>query len=480
MAAQRRRRRSGRRTVAVAALALAGLLGYGVADVADVVPGPLTAAPLPAAPAPPPPARGAVEPPLAEPVLAPVDDSAPQPDPAVLAAALQGVLDAGALGPGVGALVVDAIDGQVLFEVAAGEPREPASTVKVLTAAAALSVLGPDATLATSVVDGPTTQEVVLVGGGDVLLGAGAGDDAAVNGHAGLADLADETAAALLAQGRREVAVRLDDSLFGGPAVAPGWDAADVGSGFVAPVSALAVDAGRLTPEPYAQREGDPALAAAQRFADLLAERGVAPLAPPVRALAPPAAEPLAVVRSAPVGDVVALMLVTSDNTVAESLAKLVAAQSGRATTFADAAAAVRDAVALLGVDVEGAVLVDGSGLGDGARVSPRTLVGTLAAAASADAPDLRPLLTGLPVARWSGTLLERFADPAAAGAGGVVRAKTGSLLGVTSLAGAVQDADGRLLLFAVMADEVPAGRTGAARAAADRFAAVLAGCGCR
>ena len=96
--------------------------------------------------------------------------------------------------------------------------------------------------------------------------------------------------------------------------------------------------------------------------------------------------------------------------------------------------------------------------------------------AASTDHPQLRPLLTGLPVAALSGTLAERFDE--SAGAAGWVRAKTGSLRGVTSLAGTVQDADGRLLVFAVLADAVPA--TTAARDAVDSVAAALVACGCR
>jgi D-alanyl-D-alanine carboxypeptidase/D-alanyl-D-alanine-endopeptidase (penicillin-binding protein 4) len=61
------------------------------------------------------------------------------------------------------------------------------------------------------------------------------------------------------------------------------------------------------------------------------------------------------------------------------------------------------------------------------------------------------------------------------------VRAKTGTLTAVSSLAGIVHDADGRLITFALVADQVPPGveATRAAEAALDRVAAVLAACGC-
>jgi D-alanyl-D-alanine carboxypeptidase/D-alanyl-D-alanine-endopeptidase (penicillin-binding protein 4) len=58
------------------------------------------------------------------------------------------------------------------------------------------------------------------------------------------------------------------------------------------------------------------------------------------------------------------------------------------------------------------------------------------------------------------------------------VRAKTGTLNGVHSLAGTVVTADGRLLAFAVLADGATSSR-GAAEAALDEVAAELARCGC-
>jgi D-alanyl-D-alanine carboxypeptidase/D-alanyl-D-alanine-endopeptidase (penicillin-binding protein 4) len=92
--------------------------------------------------------------------------------------------------------------------------------------------------------------------------------------------------------------------------------------------------------------------------------------------------------------------------------------------------------------------------------------------------PELRRVLTDLPVAGFSGTLAARFRTRGTLHAAGLVRAKTGTLSGVSTLAGVVVDADGRLLAFALMADRAP--YFVAAEAALDRTAAVLAGCGCR
>ena len=136
----------------------------------------------------------------------------------------------------------------------------------------------------------------------------------------------------------------------------------------------------------------------------------------------------------------------------------------------------VRELSRLLGVPVEGVRLVGGSGLARGSVVPARTLTRLLALAAGRERPELRWMLTGLPVAGASGTLADRFDGSGQSAALGIVRAKTGTLTGVNSLAGIVVDSDGRLLAFAVMADRTGGSR--AARAALDAFAAALAGCG--
>ena len=76
--------------------------------------------------------------------------------------------------------------------------------------------------------------------------------------------------------------------------------------------------------------------------------------------------------------------------------------------------------------------------------------------AASDDQPDLRAVVTSLPVAGFTGSLSDRF-DQGAPEGPGRVRAKTGTLTGVTSLAGIAVDLDGSLLVFAMIADQVQA-----------------------
>jgi D-alanyl-D-alanine carboxypeptidase/D-alanyl-D-alanine-endopeptidase (penicillin-binding protein 4) len=479
-----RRGRGRRALVAVLAVGalLAGAGAYAVADVRGRVPGPLTDDPVPQAYPEVGTAPAAVEPgPWTPGSSAPLDAAAPAPDPAALAAALGPLLADPALGARVGASVVDPVDGRALLDVSGGAVFEPASVAKVLTGAAALHRLGPDHVLTTTVRrDG---ADLYLVGGGDLLLGPGAGDPTSVVGRAGLGDLAEQVGAALRTSSTAGVRLHLDDSVlgglgWGGAATGPGVVPADLAAGYVAPVTGLALDAGRLRRETYAPRVADPGLAAAATFAEELARAGVPVVAGPARGRAPEGASQVGSVASAPLGEVVAHTLASSDNDVAEALSRLVALDAGAAPGFATGGAAVLAAVAELGVPVEGAVLADGSGLSDGSRLAPRTLTTALAVAASDEHPQLRGVLTGLPVAALTGTLAPRFAEPEAAAGRGLVRAKTGSLTGTSSLAGTVVDADGRLLAFSVMVDA--ASSTVAARAALDRVAAALAACGCR
>jgi D-alanyl-D-alanine carboxypeptidase/D-alanyl-D-alanine-endopeptidase (penicillin-binding protein 4) len=419
----------------------------------------------------------------ASPVLPAVDPAAAVPTAAGLERALGPVLRRRGLGGRVSAEVVDLSTGRVLLSRSPERAAVPASTAKLMTGAAALSLLTPSARLETVVVSGAQPGEVVLVGGGDVLLGAGRGRQDAVVGHAGLQDLATATADALTRQGLATATVRVDDRLFTGSSVAPGWSG-DVDAGFVAPVTALAVNAGTADPVAdlgsagAAGRVRDPALSAGQTFARLLAARGVPVTGTVTRSKAPDGATRLAAVRSATVGDLVEHALTSSDNTASEALARVVAARSGAPATFAGAGAAVVRRVAALGVPTAGATLGGGSGLGTGYAVSARTLARLLAVAASPEHPELRPLLSGLPVAGASGTLAVRFADGRARAGAGVVRAKTGTLTGASSLAGTAVDADGRHLGFVLLADRVAS--TAAARAALDDAAAVIATCGCR
>src|SRR5918997_1805592 len=176
--------------------------GYLAADAFDVVPGmvTMTPPPSPAAPFPTPP--GAVLGPEPAPALPDLPPDAPVPSTAAVGKLVADLEAEKRLGKRVGALVTDAMTGDVLGGAAPDRLMVPASTQKLLTAVAALTSPGGDVTLpTTAVLEGDT--HIVLVGGGDMMLAAGAGDPESVNGRAGLGDLADQVASKMLVAGDR-------------------------------------------------------------------------------------------------------------------------------------------------------------------------------------------------------------------------------------------------------------------------------------
>jgi D-alanyl-D-alanine carboxypeptidase/D-alanyl-D-alanine-endopeptidase (penicillin-binding protein 4) len=190
-------------------------------------------------------------------------------------------------------------------------------------------------------------------------------------------------------------------------------------------------------------------------------------------------ASPVAGVESAPVSQIVERMLTVSDNEAAEVLAHQVGLATVGEASFAGGTQGIRQALTELGVGLADAdTWYDGSGLSRDNVLTPPTLLAVLGLAASADHPELRALLAGLPVAGFSGSLEYRFVDTAPE-ARGRVRAKTGTLRGTSSLAGIATDLDGTSVAFVLMADRVPLLKTLAARDALDAAAAAIGGCRC-
>jgi D-alanyl-D-alanine carboxypeptidase/D-alanyl-D-alanine-endopeptidase (penicillin-binding protein 4) len=189
------------------------------------------------------------------------------------------------------------------------------------------------------------------------------------------------------------------------------------------------------------------------------------------RGRAPEGAWTLAAVESAPLRQLVDFALQHSDNTLSDSLGRVAGVAMGQPGSFEGCAAAVSQTLVELGVPTAGLRLDDCSGLSHGSRVPAATLTAALALTAGADTAALGAVARGLPVGGLEGTLAERFSG--APGAGNV-RAKTGTLTGVTSLAGLVQTEGGRELAFAVVANPDPAVGTYAVRGAMDQFVTEL------
>ncbi|WP_181043860.1 D-alanyl-D-alanine carboxypeptidase/D-alanyl-D-alanine endopeptidase [Actinokineospora auranticolor] len=398
--------------------------------------------------------------------------------PAPTAAGVQAALAGPASNSVLGALtgtVIDPTTGDVLYAQNADTTLVPASTTKVLTSAAALLALPHSDQLTTKVVQGDQPGTVIIVGGGDPTLSSfAAGKDTVYPGAAHLDDLVAQVKTA----GPVDT-VLLDVGRYTGDSLAKGWIPGDVQGGYIAPMVPAMLDGGRADPTAaVSPRAANPARALAEKFA----ERIGAKVPAKATTTAKPDAKVLGEVRSAPIVELVDNALQNSDNVLAEAVAREVAKETGHEVSFTGATEATTKILRDNGFDVSTVRLSDGSGLSTDNLVSAALLADILRVAAAPDGKDprtakLRPLLGGLPVAGGSGTLAGRYQGPADAVGKGWVRAKTGTLANVNSLAGVVLTKDGRLLVFAMMSNGSNAAE---ARPALDAVAATLRQCGCR
>jgi D-alanyl-D-alanine carboxypeptidase/D-alanyl-D-alanine-endopeptidase (penicillin-binding protein 4) len=467
---------SGGRPVRAAAVTAAVLLvaasGYVVADAYDVVPGFVTVAPRDVPPAPFLTAAAVAPRPAPSTAVAPWNPDAPVPDAGVVQQLAQDLREDSRTGDSTNVIVVDALTGFVLADLGADNPQVPASATKVLTMLGAIANLGVDYR-ATTIVQWDGAGVLTLVAGGDMMLAAGnghAGTGSDAMGWAGMGDLADQLAQTV---GARQVQLRVDDALFPGDGFNDEWPQYAIDVGYVARVTGLAVEGARLDPtETYSERYDDPSLAAGEVLAAELEARGFT-VSTVRRGTAPVDNTVAATVEGAPLSEVTEYVWRDSDNTIAEVVSLLNALGTGRAATADAASNATREGLRGLGLDDTDLQLFDGAGFSTKNRVTPRHLTDALAAAAAE--PSTARVLEWLPVAALEGTLQNRFIDTPAAG---FTRGKTGSLTGVTSLAGAVSTAEGRQLYFAALLDGMPAGQE-IPRAALDEFVQALANCGC-
>ncbi|MEQ1786753.1 MAG: D-alanyl-D-alanine carboxypeptidase/D-alanyl-D-alanine-endopeptidase, partial [Acidimicrobiales bacterium] len=347
------------------------------------------------------------------------------------------------------------------YEHAPSTPLVPASTIKLLTATAALETLGADARFRTAVVsaapavDGVLSGDLTLVGGGDPLL-ATADYMARFRRQPQVFTDLDALAAAVQASGVRRIdgSVVGDERRYDASRYVASWPARYVDQDVIGPLSALAVNDG-FERYPAAFGDGtpldaavDPPSVAAGVFTRLLEARGVDVVGPPRGGEAAAGATELAAIESEPLLEVVAQMLRESDNSTAELLLKELGRTAGSATTAAGATA-VTDVAATALDEPQGLVVADGSGLSTDNRVTCDHLVELLGRPATGGA-----LVDHLAVAGESGTLTERYRGSPLEG---ILRAKTGSLTSVSALAGVVADADPALTFALVVNVPSPA-----------------------
>lgn len=324
----------------------------------------------------------------------------------------------------------------------------PASNIKLLTAAAALELLGPETRLATRfVTDGaPTDGSVVrgnlyMVGGGDPLLTTASYNAQLPNGQQPATDM-EAVADQIVGTGITQItgSVIGDESRYDAVRTTPSWPERFFTQGQVAPLSALLVnDAWRSGGGPA----DDPAVHAAEVLTELLQERGVEISGAPGSGVAPQGAAVLTEVPSLTVTELVAEMLRFSDNTTAELLVKEIGAQKGAGGSTQAGLDVVREWIATSGLPAEGVSFDDASGLSDQDRVSCAFLAAVLAE----DGPD-GPIANGLAVPGEPGTLDDRLLSDDLRGS---VRAKTGTLRAATGLSGWLTTRPERDMSFSIL-----------------------------
>lgn len=351
------------------------------------------------------------------------------------------------------ALVVDVNSGVTLYARRAAASRVPASVNKLHATAAALVRMGPDATLTTDLlvaspaVEGVVPGDVYLRGGGDFTFGPGQ---------------ARRLAAALARAGVTTVRGRVigDESLFDARRGPP--SAGFQTSPWVGPLSALSYDRG-MSGRSWPRFQARPALFAAQRFERALRRAGVSVRRAARTGAAPDGAQLLLRAPSVPLASLLAAINQPSDNFGAEMLLKQLGARFAGSGSTAGGVQVVDEVMSELGVSAH---VVDGSGLSRANRTSAAEVVTLLSAMdASADGPAFE---RSLATAGVSGTLRRRMRGTAAQGN---CRAKTGTLTGISALAGYC-DAPGGRLAFAFIMNGVD---VAAARSRQDRMTATLA-----
>jgi D-alanyl-D-alanine carboxypeptidase/D-alanyl-D-alanine-endopeptidase (penicillin-binding protein 4) len=429
----------------------------------------------------------------------------------------------------VGVHVVDLASGETIYGNEAARPLNPASNAKLLVMAAALEVLGPSYTIATTLagaVEGDhVAGDIVLRGRGDPTLAA---ED--------LWEMAREVRARGIV--RVTGGIVIDDSYFDDGALPFAFDSQpNEDSAFRAPVGAASVDAnavevwigpGAAAGDParawawpegflelndeaktsagagnslamfaspgedgrtaarvwgrigvgaswasYPRRIDDPSTYAGMMLREALRAAGIAVEGNGIaRGTAPEGATTLSTHVSDPLGSWLWELGKESSNFHAEQTLRILGAERKGAPGNAEKGAqAVREVLEAWGVPVDGLQLRNGSGLFTADEVAPATLTGLLRAA-YLDATIRPEMLASLAVAGEDGTLQNRLRG---ASTRGLVRAKTGTLAAVSALSGYVLSADGRAgYAFSVLVNDL-CGRLAEAKALQDAVAVRLA-----
>lgn len=320
--------------------------------------------------------------------------------------------------------------GRQVAAVNPSSPFMPGSVVKLFTALAALKTLGDSYTFTTEVrgevSDGVVQGDLVFVGGGDPLLVRRdyvSTERYPTTSPTFLESLADS----IVAAGVKSVlgTIVVDDSRYDSERFPPSWSP-DIRGVEGGPIGALVSSDGSALGQ--AVKPDNPAIAAGRDLRSLLRLRGVAVGDSVVVATGESSLPLIASATSAPLTSVVSEMLMNSDNNTAEMLTKELSFFTKTGGTTEAGVKIIADVATKAGIPMEGVSIVDGSGLSRENTLTCAAVQSLLLSEASV----LPPLMS---VAGESGTLRDVFFSHAIKGK---MRAKTGTLSGVKSLAGYV------------------------------------------
>jgi len=350
---------------------------------------------------------------------------------------------------GLHAQVLNPATNEVLFDIMGDTPTQTASVMKLLTAAAALQVLGPNYRVETKVyADLDNPGQIVFVGAGDPTLSrTGIGKDSVYVGAPKVADLAVQVNSWSRANPINSIV--LDSSYFTGPTWESGVDDLERSIGYQSLVTALQVDGDRDNPtREVSPRSLDPVgragTALKKAIGSLAAQANI------TQAQAGTNLLQIASVKSQPISKWITHMLQVSDNTEAEFLARLVSKQLGYDGSFASVDAAIKSALTRAGLDPTGLLLKDGSGENE-ENLVPASFINALLKKINNSEGNFGIIKQSLPISAESGSLKNRFKADNIDAAGHIL-AKTGWTKHEYSLAGIIQAKDGTDLIFSVAA----------------------------
>jgi D-alanyl-D-alanine carboxypeptidase/D-alanyl-D-alanine-endopeptidase (penicillin-binding protein 4) len=374
--------------------------------------------------------------------------------------------------------------GRVIYSKNETKAVTPASNHKLLTALAALDVLGADTRLRTTIVsDAPRNGTILngslwMIGGGDPLLSTGAYIDRFGERYGyrppftDVGELATRIAAAGITEIRGDVIG--DDRRYDRERSVPSWPTRLITQGQVGPLAALAVNDGFTSfprdPEVTTLNvaTAEPAQHAAAVLIQELRARNVRVTGVARAAGAPPNAPELAAIESPAVREIVAELLTLSDNNTAELLTKEMGLKATNQPTTAAGVATIRSALERRNLPLDGVSFADGSGLDPADKLTCRIVADIL----TSFGPTTE-IGGNLPIAGKTGTLHDRYTSPPLVDN---LRAKTGRLLNASAMSGYLTTPANRTLTFAYItnvAPEVSLGERGIN--AQNELAAVLA-----